>query len=154
MCGRSEQPTRVPIQQPQPKLYLWACTHRPWWERSIPGSAPRPPKEARDPDARPLLQAVTELLTTGKLSELALLTLYLMYEKKRGRQSVWQPFIQALDRQRGRGQQGAKSPLLWDPGQAERLLAGSPVLADLHARLVVRMLLVVYRVCTACQGLP
>ena len=109
-----------------------------WWQLNIP--APRPLKEGWHPDICPLWQAVTELLTTGKLSELALLTLYLMYEKKRGKQSVWQPFIQALDRQRGRGQQGAKSPLLWDPGQAERLLAGSPVLADLHARLVVRTL--------------
>lgn len=89
---------------------------------------------------QPAVQAVTELLTTGKLSELALLTLYLMYEKKRGKESVWRPFIQALDRQRGRGQQGAKSPLLWDPGQAEHLLAGSPILADLRARLAVRLL--------------
>ena len=48
------------------------------------------------------------------------------------------PFIKALDQQRGRGQQGAKSPLLWDSGQAERLLAGSPVVADIDARLAVR----------------
>ena len=39
------------------------------------------------------LQAMAELLTTNKLSELACLTLYLMYEKKNGRQSVWYEFI-------------------------------------------------------------
>ena len=37
---------------------------------------------------------MAELLTTNKLSELACLTLYLMYEKKNGRQSVWFEFIQ------------------------------------------------------------
>ena len=63
--------------------------------------------------------------------------LYLMYEKKRSKSSPWYPFIQALDRQRGRGQQGAKSPLLWDPGQAEHLLAGSPVVQEIQARLAV-----------------
>lgn len=36
---------------------------------------------------------VAEILTTGKLSELACLTLYLMYEKKMGRDSVWYPYI-------------------------------------------------------------
>lgn len=39
------------------------------------------------------LQALAELLTTNKLSELACLTLYLMYEKKNGKQSVWYEFI-------------------------------------------------------------
>ena len=39
------------------------------------------------------MQAMAELLTTNKLSELACLTLYLMYEKKNGRQSVWYEFI-------------------------------------------------------------
>lgn len=78
-----------------------------------------------------------ELLTTGKLSELACLTLYLMYEKKRGRSSEWAPLIRELDRTRGRGQMGARSPLLWAPGQAERLLAGSPVLGEVRARLQV-----------------
>ena len=38
-------------------------------------------------------QALAELLTTNKLSELACLTLYLMYEKKNGKQSVWYEFI-------------------------------------------------------------
>lgn len=37
--------------------------------------------------------AVAELLTTNKLSELACLTLYLMYEKKRGSSSVWHEYI-------------------------------------------------------------
>ena len=80
-----------------------------------------------------------ELLTTGKLSELACLTLYLMYEKKQGRGSPWAPLIRELDRTRGRGQQGARTPLLWAPGQAERLLAGSPVLGELRTRLKVRL---------------
>ena len=41
------------------------------------------------------VQALAELLTTNKLSELACLTLYLMYEKKNGKQSVWFEFIKA-----------------------------------------------------------
>lgn len=80
-------------------------------------------------------EALAELLTTNKLSELACLTLYLSYEKKRGTDSFWYPLIKELDRQGGRGSQGAKSPLLWEPGQAEALLAGSPVLAQINQRL-------------------
>ena len=37
--------------------------------------------------------AVAELLTTNKLSELACLTLYLMYEKKAGKESFWFEYI-------------------------------------------------------------
>ncbi|KAK9830198.1 hypothetical protein WJX72_010243 [[Myrmecia] bisecta] len=80
-------------------------------------------------------ETVAELLTTDKLSELACLTLYLMYEKKNGKQSVWYDFIKELDRQRGRGQLGAKTPLLWDDGEVERFLAGSPVVALVKERL-------------------
>ncbi len=40
-----------------------------------------------------------ELLTTNKLSELAVLTLYLCYEKKKGQESEIYPFIKELDRQ-------------------------------------------------------
>jgi hypothetical protein len=36
---------------------------------------------------------VADLLTTGKLSELACLTLYMMYEKKLGQQSRWYEYI-------------------------------------------------------------
>jgi hypothetical protein len=43
-----------------------------------------------------MLQALAELLTTNKLSELACLTLYLMYEKKNGKQSVWYEFIKVI----------------------------------------------------------
>lgn len=78
---------------------------------------------------------LAELLTTNKLSELAVLTLYLMYEKKRGQESKWFPFIKELDRLGGRGPQGAKSPLLWEEGQAEELLAGSPVIGQIKERL-------------------
>ena len=49
------------------------------------------------------LQALAELLTTNKLSELACLTLYLMYEKKNGKQSVWYEFIKASDASTCRG---------------------------------------------------
>ena len=80
---------------------------------------------------------VAELLTTGKLSELACLTLYMMYEKLRGKDSRWYEFIKELDKQRGRGQQGAKSPLLWDEGQVEEYFAGSPVIKDVATRLKV-----------------
>lgn len=45
-----------------------------------------------------VLQTVAELLTTDKLSELACLTLYMMYEKKRGKASKWYHFIKELDR--------------------------------------------------------
>lgn len=79
--------------------------------------------------------AVAELLTTNKLSELACLTLYLAYEKKRGKDSFWYPFIKELDRQGGRGPQGAKSPLLWPEEQVEDLLAGSPVIGQIKQRL-------------------
>ncbi|EFN55628.1 hypothetical protein CHLNCDRAFT_57818 [Chlorella variabilis] len=78
---------------------------------------------------------LAELVTTGKLSELACLTLYLAYEKKRGKEGCWYRFIKELDRMQGRGSQGAKSPLLWDEGQAAELLAGSPVVGEIEARL-------------------
>ena len=45
-----------------------------------------------------MLQALAELLTTNKLSELACLTLYLMYEKKNGKQSTWYEFIKVRPR--------------------------------------------------------
>ncbi|CAF1884781.1 unnamed protein product [Brassica napus] len=66
-----------------------------------------------------------ELLTTNKLSELACLALYLMYEKKQGKKSVWYPYIRELDRQRGRGQLDVESPLLWSEAELE-YLTGSP----------------------------
>ena len=46
----------------------------------------------------PCLQAVAELLTTDKLSELACVTLYMMYEKMNGKKSRWHPYIKELDR--------------------------------------------------------
>ena len=42
------------------------------------------------------VQTLAELLTTDKLSELACLTLYLCYEKKNGKQSVWYEFIKVM----------------------------------------------------------
>jgi hypothetical protein len=75
---------------------------------------------------------VAELLTTNKLSELACLALYLMYEKKRGRESFWYPFIRELDNQRGRGQLAVESPLLWSPKELE-YLEGSPMKVDAYA---------------------
>ena len=64
----------------------------------------------------------SELLTTNKLSELAVLTLYLCYEKKKGTESAIYPFIKELDRQAARGSQGAKSPLLWGVEDLELLV--------------------------------
>ncbi|GAX79600.1 hypothetical protein CEUSTIGMA_g7041.t1 [Chlamydomonas eustigma] len=78
---------------------------------------------------------VAELLTNDKLSELACLTLYLMYEKKTGKESFWAPYIQALDRQRGRGVQAVESPLLWKDEELEELLQGSPVVTAVRQRL-------------------
>ena len=78
---------------------------------------------------------LSELLTANKLSELAVLTLYLMYEKKKRKESFFYPLIKELDRLGGRGPQGAKSPLLWDEGQAEALLAGSPTVGMIKERL-------------------
>lgn len=66
-----------------------------------------------------------ELLTTNKLSELACLALYLMYEKKQGKKSFWYPYIRELDRQRGRGQLAVESPLLWSEDELD-YLSGSP----------------------------
>lgn len=79
--------------------------------------------------------ALAELLTTNKLSELACLALFLMYEKKLGSESKWQPFIKELDRIQARGALGAKSPLLWTEEERARLLRGSPLLAEAEARV-------------------
>lgn len=78
--------------------------------------------------------SLAELLTTNKLSELACLTLYMMYEKKQGFQSFWHPYIKELDRQRARGQQGVESPILWPDEEVGRLLQGSPVVEEVRDR--------------------
>lgn len=78
---------------------------------------------------------VAELLTTSKLSELACLTLFLCYEKKRGAESALYPFIKELDRQAGRGPLGCTSPLLWPEEEVDELLAGSPVIDEIKQRL-------------------
>ncbi|XP_072980955.1 ribulose-1,5 bisphosphate carboxylase/oxygenase large subunit N-methyltransferase, chloroplastic [Typha angustifolia] len=78
-------------------------------------------------------ESIAELLTTSKLSELACLALYLMYEKKQGKQSVWYPFIRELDRQRGRGQLAVESPLLWSESELS-YLNGSPTRAEVLER--------------------
>ncbi|KAJ7552901.1 hypothetical protein O6H91_06G075700 [Diphasiastrum complanatum] len=72
-------------------------------------------------------ETIAELLTTNKLSELACLALYLMYEKKRGTESFWYPFIRELDRQRGRGQVAVESPLLWSSEELNDYFTGSPM---------------------------
>ncbi|ERN13651.1 ribulose-1,5 bisphosphate carboxylase/oxygenase large subunit N-methyltransferase, chloroplastic [Amborella trichopoda] len=76
---------------------------------------------------------IAELLTTNKLSELACLALYLMYEKKQGKKSFWYPFIRELDRQRGRGQLAVESPLLWSESELA-YLTGSPTRAEVLER--------------------
>ncbi|KAJ9562482.1 hypothetical protein OSB04_007642 [Centaurea solstitialis] len=78
-------------------------------------------------------ETIAELLTTNKLSELACLALYLMYEKKQGKDSVWYPYIKELDRQRGRGQLAVESPLLWSESELN-YLTGSPVKAEVLER--------------------
>uniref|UniRef100_A0A7C9AZ86 [Ribulose-bisphosphate carboxylase]-lysine N-methyltransferase n=1 Tax=Opuntia streptacantha TaxID=393608 RepID=A0A7C9AZ86_OPUST len=78
-------------------------------------------------------ETVAELLASNKLSELACLALYLMYEKKQGKKSFWYPYIRELDRQRGRGQMAVESPLLWSQTELS-YLSGSPVLAEIHQR--------------------
>ncbi|XP_077211929.1 uncharacterized protein LOC143847124 [Tasmannia lanceolata] len=78
-------------------------------------------------------ETIAELLTTNKLSELACLALYLMYEKKQGRKSFWYPFIRELDRQRGRGQLAVESPLLWSESELAYLI-GSPTRAEVLER--------------------
>ncbi|BBN19573.1 hypothetical protein MPTK1_8g11790 [Marchantia polymorpha subsp. ruderalis] len=72
-------------------------------------------------------ETLAELLTTNKLSELACLALYLMYEKKQGKDSFWYPYIRELDRQRGRGQLSVPSPLLWSPQELNEYFTGSPM---------------------------
>ncbi|KAH7296774.1 hypothetical protein KP509_26G038400 [Ceratopteris richardii] len=57
-----------------------------------------------------------------------------MYEKKRGKDSFWYPFIRELDRQRGRGQLAVESPLLWSKKELE-YLEGSPMKEVVSARL-------------------
>ncbi|KAK8672479.1 hypothetical protein V6N13_110847 [Hibiscus sabdariffa] len=78
-------------------------------------------------------ETVAELLTTNKLSELACLALYLMYEKKQGKKSFWYPYIKELDRQRGRGQLAVESPLLWSEDELA-YLTGSPTKAEVLER--------------------
>ncbi|XP_022774285.1 histone-lysine N-methyltransferase setd3-like isoform X1 [Durio zibethinus] len=78
-------------------------------------------------------ETVAELLTTNKLSELACLALYLMYEKKQGKESFWYPYIRELDRQRGRGQLAVESPLLWSKDELA-YLTGSPTKAEVLER--------------------
>jgi len=79
---------------------------------------------------------VAELLTAGKLSELAALALFLMYEKKLGKESFYRPYIRELDRQRARGATLAvESPLLWDESELEDLLQGSPLLSTVKQRV-------------------
>ncbi|EPS58823.1 hypothetical protein M569_15990, partial [Genlisea aurea] len=78
-------------------------------------------------------ETVAELLTTSKLSELACLALYLMYEKKQGKKSFWYPYIRELDRQRGRGQLAVESPLLWSNAELD-YLNGSPTKAEILKR--------------------
>ncbi|KAG7017814.1 Histone-lysine N-methyltransferase setd3, partial [Cucurbita argyrosperma subsp. argyrosperma] len=70
-------------------------------------------------------ETVAELLTTNKLSELACLALYLMYEKKQGKKSFWYPYIRELDRHRGRGQLAVESPLLWSEAELDYLSGSS-----------------------------
>ncbi|XP_031381544.1 ribulose-1,5 bisphosphate carboxylase/oxygenase large subunit N-methyltransferase, chloroplastic isoform X1 [Punica granatum] len=74
-------------------------------------------------------ETIAELLATNKLSELACLALYLMYEKKQGKKSFWYPYIRELDRQRGRGQMAVESPLLWSESELD-YLTGSPTKAE------------------------
>ncbi|KAJ4729411.1 N-methyltransferase [Melia azedarach] len=78
-------------------------------------------------------EIIAELLTTNKLSELACLALYLMYEKKQGKKSFWYPYIRELDRQRGRGQLAVESPLLWSESELA-YLTGSPTKAEVLER--------------------
>lgn len=78
-------------------------------------------------------ETIADLLTTNKLSELACLALYLMYEKKQGKKSFWYPYIRELDRQRGRGQLAVESPLLWS-GSELAYLTGSPTKAEVLER--------------------
>uniref|UniRef100_A0A2P2M202 Histone-lysine N-methyltransferase setd3 n=1 Tax=Rhizophora mucronata TaxID=61149 RepID=A0A2P2M202_RHIMU len=78
-------------------------------------------------------ETIAELLTTNKLSELACLALYLMYEKKQGKKSFWYPYIRELDRQRGRGQLAVESPLLWSEAELA-YLTGSPTKAEVIQR--------------------
>ncbi|CAN4080431.1 unnamed protein product [Withania somnifera] len=78
-------------------------------------------------------ETIAELLTTNKLSELACLALYLMYEKKQGRKSFWYPYIKELDRQRARGQLFVESPLLWSDTELD-YLTGSRTKAEVLER--------------------
>eukprot|EP00775_Hariotina_reticulata_P013147 gene13147-13277_t len=80
-------------------------------------------------------QSLAEMLTAGKLSELACLTLYMMYEKKVGKESFWYQYIKELDRQRARGVQAVESPLLWTDEELVELLQGSPVVTTVRQRL-------------------
>ena len=68
---------------------------------------------------------------------IALLVMVCVRDKRSVPCAARYEYIKELDRQRGRGQQGAKSPLLWDAGQVEELLQGSPVAKEVGLRLKV-----------------
>ena len=55
----------------------------------LPGAAPQEIHMSRNPSMTALTCSPQELLTCNKLSELACLTLYMMYEKLRGKESRW-----------------------------------------------------------------
>ncbi|CAG9460769.1 unnamed protein product [Pedinophyceae sp. YPF-701] len=78
---------------------------------------------------------LAELLTTDKISELSVLTLFLCYEKKKREDSDLYDYIRELDRMGARSQQQVESPLLWDDEEVELLLQGSPLVQEVRARL-------------------
>lgn len=82
----------------------------------------------------PRLYRLAELLTTDKISELAVLTLFLMYEKKLGRESEWFAVIRELDSAKARSLQGVDSPLLWPDAELETFLRGSPLVKEVRMR--------------------
>lgn len=81
---------------------------------------------------------VSELLANGKLSEIAILALFLCYEKKtmrdEGKESPWREYILSLDKSRARGNQSVESPLLWSDSELNDLLAGSSIISAVKER--------------------
>eukprot|EP00882_Tetradesmus_deserticola_P007868 GHRQ01008282.1.p1 GENE.GHRQ01008282.1~~GHRQ01008282.1.p1 ORF type:complete len:243 (+),score=80.61 GHRQ01008282.1:315-1043(+) len=88
-------------------------------------------------------EGLAEMLTAGKLSELACLALYMMYEKKVGKDGFWYQYIKELDRQAARGVQAVESPLLWSDEELSDLLQ--------VMGLAKRLLLAVKRICSTRQ---
>eukprot|EP00889_Picochlorum_renovo_P002438 jgi/Picre1/29468/NNA_004856.t1 len=93
-------------------------------------------RRGRDVDVTVAKEELKEGDVVLRIPESLIVTLDRIFEDGETREGSYiYPFIKELDRQAGRGSQGAKSPLLWSQKEIDELLAGSTVIDDIKARL-------------------